>query len=236
MKCKKALKPYTKEWIIEEFEKVVLQEINMHNKQIEVTNQSIQNLENKIEEIIQDHACHIARLESKLWNIEGDLHQFKKDFSQSLKRFDTLINNVSDDVEDYQFDLHNRMDCIEANSADEEQMIEALDQIQNQINSFEQAINIQKFYIHSELQSIKEDLKREFHEYKKIIEEMPSEIPKVQKDLENKIACHAVDVKGISKEFDCLKKQLLVATKKIENIYTLIGRTEKGGKKPECRS
>ena len=44
--------------------------------------------------------------------------------------------------------------------------------------------------------------------------------------MDEKIASHKVDVAGIIREISVNKKDMMVIEKKIENIYTLIARSE----------
>lgn len=75
--------------------------------------------------------------------------------------------------------------------------------------------------------SSRHNLDKEIDKFKKYLNEKPSEIEPIKKELEKKIEIASVDRDGVMKEIAVVKKSLLITEKQIENIYTLLERVNK---------
>ena len=90
---------------------------------------------------------------------------------------------------------------------------------------------IQTRVLNDNLDDLDRKFKKSIQKCKEEILDAPTEASIVKKELEEQLACHTVDVTGLLREIDVNKKNSHYLEKKIEHIYTLIGRNENGGKK-----
>lgn len=215
--------------LAKQFELVVQQEIINHNKQIEATNQSLQKMQNQINDLVKDHASHIARLEKYIWDLETDYKDLKNKHEKLEWRYKAFEKDSSEAIDNACFDLNMRIDYVEDCVCDIESDVEPIEEMETSINFVKDMVETQKFYIHSEFYNIKKNCEQMFKEFKNEINERPSEIPLVQEELEKKIADAVVDAKGVLRELEVAKKDAFVMQKKIEQIYSLLGRNKEGG-------
>lgn len=215
--------------LAKQFELVVQQEIINHNKQIEASNQALQKIQMQIDELIEDDASHIARLENYIWDLEENYKSLKKKHEKLLWRIETQEKHVNEEIEKVSFDTTMRFSHLEETVCDLEDDISCLEEMQIAINTLNQVAETQKFYIHSQFYDLKKSCERMFAEFKQEIEDKPSEIPKLREDLEKKIKDAVVDARGVLREVEIVKKEAFVMKKKIEQVYALLGRDKDGG-------
>lgn len=84
-------------------------------------------------------------------------------------------------------------------------------------------------HIQNKVEGLSFQLKKDISNAKDEILSLPSEAKSVKQDLENKITSHSVDVEGLLKEIRTTNKAMMVLEKKIEQLYTLVGRLQKEG-------
>lgn len=83
-------------------------------------------------------------------------------------------------------------------------------------------------HIHNKVEGLSFQLRKDISKAKDEILSIPSEAKSVKQDLENQIKSHSVDVTGLFQELRLFRHDMMVIEKKIENIYTLISRLQKG--------
>ena len=215
--------------LAKQFELVVQQEIINHNKQIEASNQALQKMQMQIDELVQNHASHIARLETYIWDLENNYKSLKKKHEKLLWRVETQEKHINEEIEKVSFDTTIRFSHLEETVCDLEDDISCFEEMQIAINTLNQVAETQKFYIHSQFYDLKKACERMFSEFKEEIENKPSEIPKLREDLEKKIKDAVVDARGVLREVEIVKKEAFVMKKKIEQVYALLGRDKDGG-------
>lgn len=215
--------------LAKQFELVVQQEIINHNKQIEATNQALQKMQKQINDLVQDHASHIARLETYVWDLDTNYKDLKKKHEKLVWRLETYEKQTDESFEKISFDLNMRIDYVEDTVCDIEEDTACIEELQNTVSLYEGILEKQKFYIHTEFYNLKKSCQQMFTEFKNEIEERPSEIPLVREQLEVKISDAIIDAKGVLRELEVAKKEAFVMQKKIEQIYALLGRNKEGG-------
>ena len=102
-----------------------------------------------------------------------------------------------------------------------------LTDLKQNLNVLEDEIKGHSITISTSFDNIRLRLSKDIKKLKDEMDSAPSDSIQVGKDLEEKIASHAVDVSGIMKELNIFKKENYITQKKLENIYTLIERLQK---------
>lgn len=217
--------------LIKQFDLVVKQEIINHNKQIEATNQALREMQIKVDTLVHNHASHIAKLESIMWDIGSRFEKLEKEVKNQEHNQNVANKNLERLIDQNYFEFHNRIDDIEDYVACEDHVNDLFEEIEHTIKKFEEMIQTQKFYMHSEFISIKQNLADLFLNYRKDIEEKPSEIPLIKHELEKKIHEAKTDTKCLLEELQLFKNESFIINKKLEHIYNLLGRNGDGGKK-----
>lgn len=217
--------------LVKQFEEITHQEIINHNKQISATNLALKDMQKKIDDLIENHSSHIARLECRILELENNLQKATKDHDLLEKLFHVKCKSMSDEMETLDYQIQRRMDYIEDNYAEEDEFIDSINECKAMLNSFQEVLEKQKFLIHTEFYDIRTKLNGMFDDMKKEIDETPSEAPKIIAHLESKIKDAVINARGVLKEVEIAKKETFVLGKKIEHIYGILNRNKTGGVK-----
>ncbi len=214
--------------LVDQFEQVVQQEIKNHNDQILATNMSIQEFRNQLIEIkaiiaslqanfgseVQRLKNEIDKLKASNQNIRDDVSAFISINISDKNRFEEKSNEILESVVIHNTTIKNIE--LHLNRIDEFNIKTRMCLVDLLKKSDEDCTYLKKHSLNS-VEKLKEE-----------ILSIPSEIPELKKEFEQKIATSYVDFQGAMKELARVKRTSFVQEKQIENLHILIERLEKG--------
>lgn len=217
--------------LAKQFELVVQQEIKNYNDSLNGILDSIRTLKKEIREVSENNLENYGAIHSIQTNLSIELENIKdflKILAEKLDRHfndQTVVNERNAlEMRDITSAFHQKISMY--NNIDSK--IKALC---DHINSVEDLVEGNHRVINDNLDDIMRRFRQEILKAKKDILDAPTEAAIVRKELEEKIVAHTVDVAGIMRELRLFKHDNMVNEKKIENIYTLIGRLQMQGEK-----
>lgn len=216
--------------LVERFEEIVKQEIINHNKQMEATNRALVQMQSSIDKLAQQAAYQTAINNKIFHNMKIRLQELKCDHQENYRHISDSIDNINEKNLFKHEELDRRIEYIEGNYSEEAAVDEKLTDLTQSMEMFSNQIDVLKFFLQTEIYTLHSTCENWIKEFKKEIENRPSETILLKKDLEKKIADAVVDAKGVLRELQVIKKENLIMLKKIENIYSLLGKTPDGGK------
>lgn len=213
--------------LAKQFDLIVKQEIKNHQDVINGLLQSIRDLSLEVYELKR------AR--------EKDLAEINKNQVQlniKLEKNDALLSDIYNKLTSH----INDQKIINQRNSEKMDSIDFLRQAlytcqvkQGELESYvdNRWMNVDKYLqslsksTRDSFQQLESKLRFDIAKVKKEILDAPSEAGRVKRDLEEKLACHHVDVEGIMKEINVFKRECLISEKKIEQLYILIERLKK---------
>lgn len=215
--------------ILKRLELGVQQEIKNYNDSLSTILLRLNYLKDDIEAAERESLENDAILLSKLKELEINFSLVRDSRDDSVRKMnrDILIQNK------YYEELKRNLDFSIGNAIEALRVSElnrnTISELSEKIDSFQDEISGHSKHIAHELESISYQLKKEVAKSKDEILSRPSDSIELKKQLEEKIASHAVDVQGLLKEIRSRDKATLILEKKIEHLYTLVGRLQKEG-------
>lgn len=210
--------------LAKQFELVVQQEIKNFQDSLNSVLQSIRDLNANIETLHNESLENHALIHSAQCDLASEIKNIKENFSDLDSRFKRFQNDQR---------ILNERNAKEINDISDAVMkkIKIDSNFQNKIDDVCKLISAQDRKNQANFNQFSarcDDLLLHFSKViakvKKEILEAPTEAGIVKKQLEEKLACHIVDVAGIMRELKIYKHDNVVTQKKIEQIYTLIDR------------
>lgn len=210
--------------LAKQFELVTQQEIKNYNDSLNGVLDSIRNLKKEIKDVSEKSLEHYGAIHSVQTNLSIEIENIK-DFLKSLSaKLDSTFNdqNVCNkintvEIQDLKNAFHRKIsvdvDYLSKNKA-----------LYERIQSLEYLIDQNDKNAKQSIDEVSRRFRQDIARTKQEIMDAPTEASLVRKDLEEKMATHTVDVEGIMRELRLYKHDNMVTQKKIENIYTLIGR------------
>lgn len=214
--------------IVDQFEQLVLQEIKNHNDQVLATNMTM------------------AKFQQKLIELRGLAENMSAIADSKVQRFRTELDLLRTSVLELKDKTisHSNTNLSERSRIEKKQneLLDSVVSLNTSVKNIETHIaRIDDFNIQTRqcivtlLGMVNEETyqTRKINEYqnKKVKEEIlsiPSGIPELKNELEQKIATSYVDFQGAMRELEIVKRTSFIQEKQIENLYTLIERLEKG--------
>lgn len=213
--------------LAKQFELLTQQEIKNYQDSLNSVLQSIRELKEEIKDLKKESQENHAAI-----------HSIQNGMNIEIQYNREEINRLRQKVEGFIFDQRT------VNERNAKEMLDVADAIHRKI-SYDTRINKRLDDVSDNIRLVgnlldntrqrlsdtADDLSRRFlnavARVKQEIIDHPTEASLVKRQLEEKIAAHKVDVAGIMRELTIYKKENMVTEKKIENIYTLIGRLQK---------
>lgn len=214
--------------IVDQFEQLVQQEIKNHNDQVLATNMTMAKFQQKLIELrgLAENMSAIADSKVQRFRTELDLLRTSvlelKD--KTISHSNTNLSERSR-IEKKQNELLDSVVSLNTSVKNIETHIARIDDFN--IQTRQCIVNLLGMVNEETYQT------RKINEYqnKKVKEEIlsiPSGIPELKNELEQKIATSYVDFQGAMRELEIVKRTSFIQEKQIENLYTLIERLEKG--------
>lgn len=205
---------------------MVQNEIRNHNLAIEKSNQSLKDIEDRFSQCIKNQ--NILRSEqASFFDHSRKCYVNEKTYLTDLfNSYKKEIRNVLEKNEEILKKIHNKSENF----------------IQNKFFDLYKDQNNEKFKdLSCQIGSYKNELQKLHVEFEKKIDEkiqsqkdfIEESIYLIKKEIEEKnklLQANIVDAAGVKRELQAYKKSMFIIEKKIENIYTLLGRLKSGGK------
>lgn len=205
-----------------QFELVVQQEIKNFQDASYQMNQTLNELNSKIENIEKTTSSNNALLESKHKSLSIQVEILLSQYNQNQKRLDSHITDTSSITHKIGENLHSVATyTIDAHKKNDHAM-SLLTLLRDSITSLQEQIKERSINLQSNLDQFDRSLSSKFANFKQQIIDLPSDSEDIRKEFREKLASHKVDVEGITKEFKVNRKEFMVIEKKLESIYTLI--------------
>lgn len=210
--------------LAKQFELVVQQEIKNYNDSLSFVLQSINELKESIKELKEDSLKTYALIHSDQGKLSIEIKSLKDACFSLALRFEKSQNdqwNVNERNSNEMLDISNAIfNRINSDNG----LKHKIELVSEEIKEIKRETNRQSRFLEDGLSDLTRRVKKDILLAKEDIISRPSDAYLIKRDLEEKIASHAVDVDGIMKEIQVAKKENYVLKKQIENIYTLIAR------------
>lgn len=213
--------------IVSRFEDTVKQEIINHNREVESSNQRLNQLTEKLDKL----SLYIEEKFSKITNFIAEKIQCPE------KRIDAQSEQISENTKTLNdlikfCDFHaQKINQIEKDIIEINNQIESIIVEQKQLSTDISHVHKACFLVRTELIGrMESNIHKVSNELKTEIENLknkPSEALDVKEELLKKMEIDRVDFNGVMRELDVVKRTSFIQEKKIENIYTLIERIKK---------
>ncbi len=213
--------------LAKQFEHVVKQEIQNYQNSLNDVLQSIRDVKISIEQVHNEALENYAlihrqqqSLESRFCDVYKHMDDRFKKHSNQFDDFERVRNNLMDRISLIGSDVAYQIQKNETNMNRMDHLSGNLETIEDEVRGFSLGIS-------ATFENIRVKLSKELLKMKEEILSKPSEAIAMKSELEDKINSHKVDVAGIMKEIKTYKKEMMISEKKIENLYTLVGRLKK---------
>ena len=217
--------------LAKQLELVVQQEIKNYQDSLNFVLGSIRALTEELTSQREQSLENYALLHSEQSNLQSQLNTLideTKEIRKTISSFmhDQIETNQSNSIsiKDLYAFLYDTVEKTKSFSTQVKNVDYALAYLRDQ-----QSIQTRVF--NDNLDDLDRKFKNSIHKCKEEILDAPTEASIVKKELEEQLASHVVDVCGITREININRKSFNYLEKKIEHIYTLIGRSEYGGEK-----
>lgn len=203
--------------------------INRQNFEYE-TNQSLQNLAKALSALSQKHDQLVGQFESRIKQFEIGLenfisrvHDVHLSTNKKITDFGTAINEVQDSSK-------KKFDAFSNTFIEQSHFFEEIYNLKEDVKKAKQMIVENISSLHSKIIDSENHANLNAQNIGKDVEAKIPLISPILEQIDNHSDLHKVNMDGLTKEIDLLKKSRDYAEKKFENIYTLIERL-KGAKK-----
>ena len=217
--------------LAKQFELVVQQEIKNYNDSLNGILDSIRNLKIEIKEVSKNNLENYGAIHSAQTNLSIELENIKDFLKILAEKFDRHFNDQTVVNERNALEMRDIKGAFHSKKIIDDNVNSKIKALSDQIYSVEALVEGNHRVTNDNLDDIMRRFRQEILKAKKDILDAPTEAALVRKELEEKIVSHTVDVAGIMRELRLFKHDNMVAEKKIENIYTLIGRLQMQGEK-----
>src|SRR3989304_4011823 len=210
-----------------QFELVVQQEIRNHQVSVDATNQAMDTIRRDIEELQLARSKEASALHSIISEQKMTIETLERNVSDQKRKLDSSIEILNIGVDRVDTEIQEVIDgCLKAH-----RHIEDLkDKIRSLIND---QSNFDKL-IRSGLKDLRQEMDHGLSRALDIVkvlfkerDDRPSEIVAATCQLEQRIREKEIDVEGIYGEIRAFRRDCFVVEKKIENLYSLVGRLQK---------
>jgi len=201
---------------------IVKQETINHNKAISETNKAIRELKNKSDKLNASTEKRVVDIEKGIVGLRADVTNIIKHSDYIVAKFDEIARNKNTLVEkayDRVAKLENDVDKLCNIKKAQEDKIRSLEEANNKILEKICKISSNQQVIET---NIKHKVDKTFDRLRNDVLNQPSKAEEVKKELQEKLAMYNLDVEGVFKEIESLKKNVFIADKKIEDLYTNI--------------
>lgn len=215
--------------LIKQLELGVQQEIKNYNDSLSSILLRLNYLKEDVESAEKESLENDAILLSKLKELETNFYLVRDARDETVRKMNRDITELSQRhqgmKEDVEISLANALEAARKNEFNRNTISELL----ARVGTLEDEIAGHSVQINHQMESISYQLKKDVQKVKDEILSKPCDSIEVKKQLEEKINSHAVDVDGLLKEIRTTNKAMMILEKKIENLYTLVGRLQKEG-------
>lgn len=213
--------------LAKQFELVVQQEIKNYQDSLNFVLQSLNELRDSIRQVQEESLKNHAKIHSMQTQLSIELQSVKEVSLSIGLRLEKSLNDQRTVNERNAYEMRDIADAVLTKIRRDDQLEEKIKSLWNAIGDVNHSVEKNQKIFNYTADDLLHKLNNAILKVKKEILEAPTEASLVKTQLEEKLACHTVDVAGIMKELNIYKKENYVTQKKIENIYTLIERLKK---------
>lgn len=213
--------------LAKQFELVVQQEIKNYQDSLNFILQSINELRESVRQIQQESLENHALIHSMQGDLAIELQSLKSGHVDLNRSFLSRLCDQKDFNDRITFETKGQANLIK----DQAELVSSyqmkFDAISQELKGLKEKTELNNRIFQDNLDDLLRRFRQEILNTKNEILEMPTEASLIKVQLEEKLSSHLVDVDGIMRELRIFKSDNMITQKKIENIYTLIGRLSK---------
>lgn len=215
--------------LLKQLELGVQQEIKNYNDSLSTMLLRLNHMNDEITRVEEGALENDAAIMSAHKSFEITVACREEARNQEYKRMCVKFTHFEEKIERLRVECNiAQANAIDANSKSEYNRT-TIDLLSVTVEKIEDELSGFTGHIHNKVEGLSHQLKKDISRVKDEILTLPSEAKSVKKDLEEKISSNAVDVEGLLKEIRTTNKAMMILEKKIEHIYTLVGRLQKEG-------
>lgn len=213
--------------LAKQFELVVKQEIINHNREISSTNQTLQDIQKKLQSQEEKSGLDFSFYASNQKILEMEI-EYQNEIVQKVLQELTFLKNDFKEASSRNVALYEDVrSVIETALREFLTLKKEVSDIREAETQLEKKIITHALTTSAEFSSLNERCHRNIIRMKEEIMALPSESLQIKQELEEKLNVARVDFAGVMKELSISKRNSFILEKKIENIYTLIERLDK---------
>lgn len=198
-----------------------------HQDFIYQTNQSLQNLSEKLinlsllhEKKIAEYGAMHKKLEIAFENLGRSLDAKTAQALKTSIESSVFVSNASNTLQNHGEDLKRLRDSITA-------LENSLEEQKANGKSLSNESVIHKASVNASIEQLRGQIQGHIASVREDLKPKPMDTRLIEKTIEERLMPYQVDFAGLAKEIIYLKKSTGYADKKIENLYTLIDRMRK---------
>ena len=212
----------TKLDLAKQFELVVQQEIKNYNDSLSQVFQKLQSMQDQITNNHKECLSKIAEIDSRQQKVESELSQHKETHGYDVKQLYSMYNNQAEFNARNNNQLQSLVCQVQAKAMHIGNFKENINNVHDQIEKYGLHANAVHKNIYTQLDTLAAKTTKDIARAKKEVQESPSELLLVKKDLQEQLAAYKVDVAGIMRELNIYKRECFIVEKKLETIFTTL--------------
>lgn len=206
----------------------VAQELKNNRDFIYQTNQSIQDLNNKINDLAQKNATSIAKVQSEHKELLISLENLSDEVLKSYHMISNRVKSIEDLFEATLEAFQELKEDVSDKYLTKEQFRQTMVPEIERLRRHEDSTLFEQNAVRKEIDKVQDTVARiiasDFKKFKNDLEFQSSKEEPLKRDIKEKMDIFRVNFDGLLKEIHILKKKSAYDQKKFEQIYTLIDR------------
>lgn len=213
--------------LAKQFELVVQQEIINHNRAVEVTNSSLEELRDQLRRQSQRSDDIVASSLNSVKRLEIQLENLKESLEEIARVLTSKISLNADKTDKHNSILELVKGSLEKATGSFLALTTEIANVKSEQKTLRFKIDDLASEVYERLNRFSDDFYKAIEKSEKSILDRPSEAKQVKQDIEMHLAEKDVDIQGYTKELAIVKRSHFIMEKQIENLYTLIERLNK---------
>ena len=212
-----------KKTLVDQFENVVKEEIRQHNRSVRFTDEALAELKEKFKEFRGDHDKLVVQNKGFYEDTQRKFEQEKESLEDDFDVQRRYIGSSKKKIEEYLASLEVAVKVF----VTQEEIKEFEQQFETSILALSLVWKDQKEILSEELYVKSQSLQNEINEVSEKNELENANHSQAVQELVKKVERYILDAAAVLRELQVYKKTMFIMEKKIENLYTLIGRLDK---------
>jgi hypothetical protein len=203
------------------------QEAKNHQDFIYQTNQTLQNLSEKLinlsllhEKKIAEYSSMHKKLEIAFENLQAAVAGQTNQAIKVALESSVYVTNASNTLQKHDEDIKKAQKAIVDLSS-------SVVDLKQDHTSLENTSVLKNCHVHASIEQLRGQINAQIGSVRQELQPAPLDLRAIEKTIEEKLMPYQIDFAGLFKEINFLKKSTGYADKKIENLYTLIDRMRK---------